>query len=178
VRTDYNQETRPAFDIGPPSVNASPGGPILAGKYDSHIYSLGATFTPHQRLYLSSSFSYQDTTTSTPYPEFIPPYKGGVYSALVSGTYILNQVTDLSLSYSLSLADYSQDNSPVNPGNPPPLGIRYQQHALQAALSRRFNKNLTGRLQYGYFYYDEPTLVGANNYKVHSIFAILTYHFP
>jgi predicted Zn-dependent protease len=32
-----------------------------------------------------------------------------------------------------------------------------------AALSRRVNKNLTTRLQYGYYYYDEPTLASANN---------------
>jgi len=57
------------------------------------------------------------------------------------------------------------------------LGIRYQQHAVQAVLSRRINSQLTTRLQYGFFYYDEPTSGGVANYKAHLLFASLIYHF-
>jgi hypothetical protein len=176
VTTDYKQDTRSAFDIAPPTTY-SPGGYILAGKYDSHIYSLGASITPRRRLLLSGTFSYQDTSTDTSGAGLVPAYKGSVYSALVSGTYILNETTDLSLNYSFSLADYAHGNAPVNPSTAPPLGIRYQQHAVQAALSRRINKNLTTRLQYGFFYYDEPAAAGVNNYKAHTLFATLTYNF-
>jgi Planctomycete cytochrome C len=177
VTTDYKQDTRPAFDTAPPAIYST-GGHILAGEYDSHIYSLGATFTPQRRLSISSTFSYQDTRTATASAGLIPPYKGGVYSALINGTYIFNGTTDLSLNYSFSLADYSHDNSSANPNSPPPLGIQYQQHAVQAALSRRINKNLTTRLHYGYYYYDEPSLVGVNNYEAHSVFITLTYRLP
>ena len=174
VTTDYKQDTRPAFDTLPPTTY-SPGGHILAGSYDSHVYSLGLTLTPQRRLSISSTFSYQDTRTTTAGAGLVPAYEGDVYSALVNGTYILNAVTDLSLNYSFSLADYAQPSVPANPNSPPPLGMRYQQHAVQAGISRRIHKNLTTRLQYGYYYYDEPTLDGANNYKVHSLFATLTY---
>ena len=68
--------------------------------------------------------------------------------------------------------------SMVHVTSPPPLGIRYQQHAVQATLSRRLTKNLTTRLQYGYYYYAEPSLAGANDYRVHSIFGVLSYHLP
>jgi hypothetical protein len=134
------------------------------------------TFIPYRRLYLSTTFSYQDTTTSTANTGSIPPYKGDIYSLLVSGTYILSQSTDLLLNYSLSLADYTQSD-PGDVTSPPPLGIRYQLHALQLALAHRFSKNLSTRFQYGYFYYDEPQALGVNDYRAHSIFASLTYHF-
>ena len=75
------------------------------------------------------------------------------------------------------MADYSQNEFPVALGSPPPLGIRYQQHAVQAALSRRINQHFSTRLQYGFFYYNEPTLAGANDYRAHTVLASLTYHF-
>jgi hypothetical protein len=173
VKTAYKQDTRPAYDA---TAVYSPGGDILAGEYDSHIYGLGLTLTPRQRLSFSGTFSYQDTITKTASAGFVPPYKGNVYSALAGGTYILNQTTDLLLNYSFSFSDYSQPNPPVNPASPPPVGIRYHQHALQAAVSHRFNKRLSARLQYGYYYYDEPSTADVNNYRVHSIFATMTYH--
>lgn len=175
VTTDYKQDTRSAFTLAPPDTY-SPGGILLAGKYDSHIYSAGLTATPFQRLALTATFSYEDSKTCTESAGLIPPYKGNVYSALVSGTYVLNEKTDLSLSYSFSRGDYS-DNRTITTTTPLPLGIKYQQHALQAALIRRINKHLTTRLQYGFYYYDEPTLAGADNYKAHTVLATLVYHF-
>jgi hypothetical protein len=174
VRTDYRQDTRPAYDLVPLTVYSS-GGSILAGKYDSHIYSVGASITPRRRWALSGTVSYQDSRVVTPSAGLVPPYKGEIYSAVAGGTYLLNATMDLSVNYSFSLADYSQASSP---SSPPPLGIRYQQHAVQATLSRRFSKNVSARLQYGYYYYDEPSLANVNNYMVHSIFATLNYRLP
>jgi hypothetical protein len=177
LTTDYKSDTRSAFDVLPPIVY-SPGGFILAGKYNSHIYSFGATLTPIRRFAFSGLFSYQDTDTQTASAGLIPPYKGAVYSALVNGTYILDQKTDISLNYSFSLADYTQADSTPSPNSPPPLGIHYQQHGVQATLARRISKNLTTRLQYGFYYYDEPSTVGVNNYKANTIFATLGFRFP
>jgi hypothetical protein len=174
VTTDYKSDTHTAFD--PASlVVYSPGGFLLAGKSDSHIYTFGTTFTPYRRLILNGTFSYQDSITTTAGTGLIPPYAGNVYSALASGTYLLTEKSDLLLSYSYSKADYTQ--GPAAFASPPPVGINYQQHALQAALSRRINKHLTTRLQYGFFYYDEPTSAGVNNFKAHSIFGNVTYQF-
>jgi len=178
LSTDFNQDTRPAFDpLSSPPTTYSPGGSLLAGNSGSHIVSLGAAFTPLRRLSLSSTFSYQRTRTTTASGGLIPPYEGGVYSALATGAYIFNPATDLTLNYSFSLADYAQNNFVSNPGSPPPLGIRYQQHAVQTVLSRRVSKNFTTRLQYAFYYYDEPTAGGAANYKAHTVFATLTYRF-
>ncbi len=174
VRTDYNQDNRPAFDADPLTVYST-GGYILGGRYDSHIYSGGMTLTPIRRLAVTTTFSYQDSSVSTPNAGLIPPYKGNVYSALINGVFIVNQSTDISLNYSFSLADYSQ---PFDDASPPPLGIRYQQHALLAAVSRRINKNVTARLQYGFFRYNEPTLAGFNDYTAHSVFGTLVCRIP
>jgi len=175
VKTDYNQNNRPAVD--PFLGIVSPGGYILAGKSDSHIYSFGATATPLRQFLLSGTFSFQDSSTITPSGGFVPQYTGHTYSALLSGTYIINEATDLGLTYSFSMSDYSQYEFPIDPRSPPPLGIRYQQHGVQATLTRRVNKYLTTRLQYGFFYYDEPTLANVNDYKAHTVLATLTYHF-
>jgi hypothetical protein len=177
VTTDYKQDTHPAYDVNPVTIY-SPGGYILAGRYDSHIYSLGTTLTPHRRLALTTALSYQDTKITTDSAGLVPPYQGGVYSALLSGTFIVNQSTDLALNYSMSWGDYSQDQSLSDPNSSPPLGIRYQQHAVQASLAHRFTKNLSTRLQYAYYLYGEPTLGTSNNYVAHAVFATMTYRFP
>jgi len=174
LSTDYNQDTRPAFDPVSSTIY-SPGGGILAGSSGSHIISLGATVTPLRRLSLSSTFSYQRTRITTASGGLIPPYQGSVYSALATGTYILSPTTDLTLNYSFSLGDYAHHDYVSNPESPPPLGIRYQQHAVQAVLSRRLSKSFTTRLRYAFYYYDEPTAGGAADYQAHTIFATLTY---
>jgi mono/diheme cytochrome c family protein len=173
LSTDYRTETEPvAGDI-------SPGGQILAGKYNSHIYSVNATLTPWQRLYLSTTFSYQDsiTTTANNGSTAIVPYRGDIYSALASGTYVLSQASDLFLAYAFSYADFSQGNFGSATDGGLPVGIRYQQHAMQAGLTRRIGKNLITKLQYSYFYYAEPSSGTINNYAAHAIFATLTYKF-
>jgi hypothetical protein len=177
VTTDYRQNNRPGYTPGPPPATYSPGGDILAGKYDSHIYSLGAAFTPQGRFYFSGTFSYQDTRTSTASAGLVPPYEGDVYSVLASATCLLSQNVDLLLSYSFSLGDFAQSSSPINPNSPPIVGIKYQEHAVHAALCRRIGKYVSTSLQYSFYYYDEPSTAGANNYKAQTVSAALTYHF-
>jgi hypothetical protein len=148
----------------------------LAGEYDSRVYGLGLTLTPWRRFSLIGTFTYQQSTAKTASAGVIPPFEGDIYSVILSGTYILTEKTDFLLNYNLSLADYSQPDPDPTGGSPPPLGIHYQQHAVRATLSHRVNRNITTQLQYGFYYYGEPTLVGVNNYRAHSIFATLTFH--
>jgi Planctomycete cytochrome C len=169
LSTDYHTTTDPVpFGI-------SPGGGLLAGESDAHIYSLNATLTPYQRLYFVGTFSYQDSSTVTAdngNPSIVP-YHGDVYSALASATYALNQATDIIGTYVFSYADYSQGNFAAGL----PVGIRYQQHVIQGGLTHRFNKNLAAKLQYAYFLYDEPTSGTFNNYHGQGIFGTFTYRF-
>ncbi|EEF59803.1 c-type cytochrome domain-containing protein [Pedosphaera parvula] len=169
LSSDYHTTTDPVpFGI-------SPGGTLLAGHSDDHIYSLGATVTPFQRLYLSGTFSYQNSSTVTANngDPSIVPYRGDIYSVLANATYVLSQATDIFATYSFSYADYAQNNFVAGL----PVGIRYQQHVIQGGLLRRFGKNLSAKLQYAYFLYDEPTSGTFNNYNAQGIFATLTYRF-
>ena len=173
ITTKYRQDTRSAYDA---FGTYSDGGWLQAGKQDLHIYSLGLILTPVRRLSLATTFSYQDSTIVTENSSLVPEYKGNVYSVMFNGTFVVNAKTDFTLGYSVSIADYLQNNQP-NPLSPPPLGMQYEQHAAQAGISRRFNNHFTGRLQYAYFRYNEPSLLGFSDYNAHSVFATLTYHF-
>jgi hypothetical protein len=148
----------------------------MAGSSDACIYSLNLTLTPFPRLYLSTTFSFEDTRTVTfanDSPSIVP-YRGHVYNALSSGTFVCNARTDLRLSYAFSHADYGQNNFTEGL----PLGIVYQRHWIHAGISRRFLKNLMGNLQYGFMLYNEPSSGGFNNYTAHSVFATLTMNWP
>jgi len=174
IATDFNTTTDSAKGFGP--LVASPGGEIFAGNYDAHVYSVNATLTPWRRLYLATTLSYSDTRTSTPQNGVaaVVPYRGDVYSVVTSATYVLNQSTDLHASYSFSKADYGQNNE----ADGLPLGMVYDLHAMQVRVTRRFSKNVTTNLQYGFYNYEEPSSGTVNNYTAHGLFASLTWRIP
>jgi mono/diheme cytochrome c family protein len=174
VSSDYRTATDPvsAFASG----DVSPGGRLEAAKYDAHIYSLNATLTPWRRLYLSGTFSYQDTRMAAfdNGSASVVPYRGDVFSVLASANYAVSQNTDLTATYSFSWADYAQNNYTEGP----PVGLHYQQHGLTAGISRRLTANISTRLQYGFYYYEEPSSGGANNYTAHAVLATLVVRMP
>jgi len=174
LNTDYRTETYPA-NFGPALI-ISPGGTLPAGESDVNIYSFNATLTPWQRFYLSTTFSFQRSSTVTVNngAAAVEPYRGDTYSVLSTATWVLTQTSDLLLTYSFSKADFSQDNFAAGL----PLGIRYEEHAVQAGLTRRLGKNVVTKLQYGFAYYDEPSSGGANNFRANSILAMLTLRLP
>jgi hypothetical protein len=158
------------------SSGISLGGGLVAGEYDSQIYSINSTMTPCPRLFLSTTFSYQPSSSvSTVYnAPTVAAYRGETYSVLANTTYVLSQNADLSATYSFSDADYGQNNFAAGL----PVGIEYQQNALQAGVTRRFGKRITVQLKYGFYAYNEPTSGGANNYLAQSIFGTLSYKWP
>jgi hypothetical protein len=154
----------------------SPGGSLLAGNYQAQTVALNATLTPWRRLFLSTTFSYQNARTVTAANDSpsVAPYLGDIYSAIVSASYVLNQKTDLTASYSLSLADLAQDNS----ADGLPLGIKYQQHALQFGIKRQIGKGKSLSLYYSFYHYDEPSSGGFNNFNAQAVFAMLSFQIP
>ncbi len=172
--TDYRTETYPA-DFGPGFI-ISPGGAVPAGVSTANIYSVNATITPWQRLYLSTTFSFQrsSTVTANNGSTAVEPYRGDTYSLLNTATWTISPKSDVLLTYLFSKADFSQDNF----ASGLPLGIRFQQHSLQAGLTRRFSRNIITKLQYAFYYYDEPTAGGADNYRANSILAMLSLKMP
>jgi mono/diheme cytochrome c family protein len=154
----------------------SPAGDTVTGHSESEIYSIGAVLTPHPRLYFSGSFFYEPSRTrdADSYSLTIGPYHGDTYSADASGTYVLSQNTDFSLGWNFSEASFSQKKG----ATVVPVDIRYQQHGVEAALTRRFGKKVTTRLQYSFDYYHEPSSGGANDFRAHTVFAVLNFRLP
>lgn len=175
VNSDYRLDTKPTVEIGTANI-VTDGGSILAGKTESSTYSISTAINPARRLYLNATFSYQpdSTVTVTAGDPSLAPYRGHTYSLLGTATYVFTQNMDLFTSYSFSKADYGQHNSAFGL----PLGIQYTIHAMQAGLTRRIGKNVSTRLQYGYYQYEEPSSGGANNYHAHSVWATLSFALP
>jgi mono/diheme cytochrome c family protein len=174
LATDYESLTDSATNAF--SRVLYPGGEILAGNQDAHVYSVNATLTPWRRLYVSTTFSYSDSRIISGVNDggTVVPYRGGVYSVLSSGNFTLSGRTELHASYVFSRADYEQNNEAAGL----PLGIRYDRRALTVGVTRRLTKNLTGTLQYGYFRYREGTSGGANDYTAHAVLASLRLNIP
>jgi hypothetical protein len=154
----------------------SPGGSLLAGTYDAQTVTLNTTLTPWRRLFFSTTFSYQHARTVTAANDSpsVAPYEGDIYSVMASGTYVLNPKTDLTASYSFSMADFGQNNFAEGL----PLGIKYQQHAVQAGIKRQIGKGKTLALQYSFYHYSEPSSGGFNNFNAHAIFGTLSFQLP
>jgi hypothetical protein len=153
----------------------SPGGQLIAGREHSQVFSVSETIIPMPRLFLSATFSYQTskTTTAADGSPAVVPYVGDVYTVLANGTFVLSRTTDLFAGYAFSEANYGQNNF----AGGLPLGIQYQQHSVQAGFTRKFGKNVSARLQYRFDHYEEPSSGGAANYHAHSVFGMLTFQF-
>jgi hypothetical protein len=169
--TDYTTDTDPVPPLIPGGNLISPGGPLMAGTYRADIYSVNFSLTPIRRFYLSTTFSYTQSKTQTADNEdpSVVPYEGQIYSAIVSGTYLLSDKSDFRLSYVFSAADYAQNNFEAGL----PVGIEYRQHGIQAALTRRFSKLVSAGIRYGLYLYDEPSSWHFNDFTAQSILATL-----
>src|SRR5262249_6933600 len=90
-----------------PGITASGDTRLLAGTYSALIPSINVSLTPSRRLYLSSTFSYQDSRTATFVNDnpSVVPYRGNIYSLLSSGTFLWTEKTDLRVSYAFLHAD-------------------------------------------------------------------------
>ncbi|HYT60970.1 MAG TPA: c-type cytochrome domain-containing protein [Haliangiales bacterium] len=174
VSTDYRTDTDPT-----PLLN-TPGGALLAGNYDAHVYSANVTLTPWRRLYLSTTFSYSQSRLVSGDNELpagqpaVVPNKGDIYTVLASANFAVSRSTDFRAIYTYSRADYRQHNE----SGGLPLGLVYDRHGVTAGVTRRLLKNMTGTLQYGFFRYSEPVSAGVNNYRAHAVLASLNIALP
>lgn len=178
LANEYHTGTDPVTSDPFPPFNSgiSPGGRVLAGTYNAHIATFNATLTPWRRLFLSTSFSFQNarTVTSANYSASVAPYAGDIYSVILNGNYTLDARTSLVAAYSFSRGDFSQDNGAAGL----PLGLRYAQHTLQAGMKRRLSRSATLGLDYRYYRYDEPSGGGFNDFQAHAVFGTLAWRWP
>jgi hypothetical protein len=156
----------------------TPGGESRGGNYDAHTYGLNVVFTPSQRFYLSSTFTYADRRTVTwaqnSIPTVVAPYRGGTYGVVTTATCVVNPRTRLQAAYSFSEATYGQNNSTDGL----PLGLDYTRHGLTAGLTRKLTDYLTSGLRYGFYQYSEPATGGRNDFTAHGVFATVSVKWP
>jgi len=169
--TDYSSVTGPSLNQSS-LAQLTPGGGLLAGRDRAHVYGISTTITPTQRLFLDGTFLYQPTSTTTADNQsvYINNYRGDVYTAIGTASYILSTNTDIFSSYTFSKADYGQPLNTVAL----PLGIQYEQYAVRLGVNHKFGANVSAKLQYAFFHYNEPSSGGVNDYNAQSIFATLT----
>jgi opacity protein-like surface antigen len=88
---------------------------------------------------------------------------------MTSANYILDNLTDLTLAYDFSHADFTQPNQAAGL----PLGVDYQSHGIRAGVARSILKRVKARLEYAWSHYDEPTSAHYSDFTAHGIFATL-----
>ena len=167
--TDFDGATAPVPQL-------TPGGHIEAANQQAHVYSFNAVLTPFRRLYLSSMLSYTDSRVATSQngANYLAPYQGNIYSVLSSATFTVNTNTILNASHVFSKSDYGQNNQTTGL----PAGIDYTRHELRAGITRRFARNLTVSLTYGFAQYRDPTSGGVNDFTAQMIFATVAIPWP
>jgi len=169
VESDFSTTTEPVpFGI-------SPGGTITDGSTLANNLGLNLTFTPGQRFYCSSSFTYgySRTTTAADQNSAVVPYRGDTYTVGASAGYALNAKTHLDTAYAFSQAGYGQNNTVGLP-----LGINFTHHDLFVGLTRQFSNRLSGALRYGFSQYSQPSNGNVNNFTATGIFASINYKWP
>lgn len=156
--------------------DATPGGRQFAGRYLGHTVSGSVSLTPLRRVTLSSTVSYQNsrTTTAAHGDAAVAPYRGDLWSVVSSVHYLLDEATELYASHVYSEARYGQHDWDSGL----PLGVDYHRHAIQGGLTRRISKNVTARLQYGYFTYVEPSSGHLNDYTAHQVLGLVNVRLP
>ena len=155
---------------------ATPGGPVAAGRYESRFVGMGVVSTPWRRLSLSGNVRYTDSRTAAFANKVtsVVPYEGHIWSALAGATWVLSEAAEVHMLYSYSSSDYAQNNL----AGGYPAGIEYTRQAIEAGVTRRFQRGISASLQYGYYRYREPTGGTANDYDAHAVFATLNWKWP
>jgi hypothetical protein len=186
---DSNIDTETMAGTNPANV---PGGSINASNYRANIYSISATFTPLNRLYLTGFFSLTDSETSAydHNSRSTIPFKNDVYTGMGSVVYGIDEKTDATLEYMFQRTSNFDNNSWNNASQPItypgytinvdtglPMGIDSTRQVLSAGISRRITKNITARLRYGYFKYDESHNNDMNDYEAHMALATCAIRF-
>jgi mono/diheme cytochrome c family protein len=175
LRTTFNYKIEGTdFSTGTAlAPGVSPGGPLVAGKYEAYTYGFSSSLTPVPRVNLTGSLSYSDSrlwTFANDDPSVVP-YQGGIYMLDTGAAYAINPKADLSAGYSYAHAEYGQNNGAAAV----PSGVDYTRHTVTIALSEHFSARVSAAVRYSFYTYSEPTAGGLTDYTAQGIFATLTF---
>lgn len=148
----------------------------------SQIIAQDVSWSPWSRLWLQAGFNYVLSETKTPVSDYVPPgltaapvlaAQNNYWTLNVSSGLVLDDKTDLNISYFYFRSDDYQNNSAAGV----PYGAGAEEQGVTAAIVRRINKNLRLTLKYGYYHYTDDTSGGRNNYDAHLVYSSLQYRF-
>ncbi|MGV3755266.1 MAG: hypothetical protein ACO1QS_07780, partial [Verrucomicrobiota bacterium] len=100
----------------------------------------------------------------------VVPFGGTTWSVIESGTFVVDNKTDFTATYSFSRADFGQANQALGL----PLGSDYHLHGLQAGLTRRIRDRAKIGVQYLFQRYTDKASGGVYDYTAHGIFTTLS----
>ncbi len=142
----------------------------------SHIIAQDVSWTPWSRLSLQAGLNYVLSDTATPASEVtqaILNSENNYWTVNFSSVLVLDDKTDLNVSYVYYQADDYSDNAPDGV----PYGAGGQEHSVTATLTRRLNERLRLSLKYGYFRYLDEATGGNADFGASLIYATLRYRF-
>jgi hypothetical protein len=142
----------------------------------SHIIAQDINWTPWSRLNLQAGFNYVLSDTATPASDVtqaILDARNNYWTVNFSSGLVLDNKTDLNVSYVYYQADDYIDNSPAGV----PYGAGGQEHSVTVTLTRRISERLRLSLKYGYFRYLDEATGGNADFGANLVYATLRYRF-
>jgi hypothetical protein len=142
----------------------------------SHIIAQDINWTPWSRLNLQAGFNYVLSDTATPASDVtqaILDARNNYWTVNFSSGLVLDNKTDLNVSYVYYQADDYSDNSPAGV----PYGAGGQEDSVTVTLTRRISQRIRLSLKYGYFRYLDEATGGNADFGVNLVYATLRYRF-
>jgi hypothetical protein len=142
----------------------------------SHILAQNINWTPWSRLNLQAGFNYVLSDTATPASDVTQAILDSVnnyWTVNFSSGLVLDNKTDLNVSYVYYQADDYTDNSPAGV----PYGAGGQEHSVTVTLTRRISERVRLSLKYGYFRYIDEATGGNADFGANLVYATLRYRF-
>jgi hypothetical protein len=170
-RYEYQWST---IDTAPDALAGLPD--VESSIMRSHILAQDITWTPWSRLCLQTGFNYVLSDTETPASDVtqaILDSRNNYWSLNFSGGLVLDNKTDLNVSYFYYQADDYSNNSLDGV----PYGAGGQEHSITATLTRRISDRIRVSLKYGYFRCLDSSSGGNADYGVSLVYATLRYRF-
>jgi hypothetical protein len=149
---------------------------VQSATIPSQIIGGNATWTPWSRLSLQAGLDYVLSETKTPVTQItnaVLNSQNNYWTVNLSSDFVVDDKTDLNVTYFYYQADDYQNNSP----NGVALGAGAYENGVNATLTRRITQHLRASLRYGFYDYVDTASAGFNSFKANLIFATLQYRF-
>ncbi|MGD0813685.1 MAG: hypothetical protein ABSA83_08790 [Verrucomicrobiota bacterium] len=149
---------------------------VESSTMQSHIIAQDVNWTPWPRLNLQAGLNYVLSDTSTPgsdVTQSILDARNNYWTVNFSSGFVVDDKTDLNLSYVYYDADDYVDNSPSGV----PYGAGGQQHSVTLTLTRRISERIRLSLKYGYYRYLDEATGGNADFGASLVYATLRYRF-